>query len=318
MHDDTFLHPSAVPTQYLFRVRLGFVNKMYGNYFWKHLKGSNASTKCKLGKHNILQMHFSKCGALPKILFRTFKFIKCFRKGEQLFQLNVLPFCLNFSFSQDRWFILHWAQYLNHILVSCCMKSTQLKLGWRKYVHRACTSLNREYSMIFRGPGFLAPLSREQVSLSQSSYASPVGLTDGRVGGGPGEEPNRMTARKPGPLSINQYSLILTLFRSNLGDLNVFALIFCLHYSAVWYNFLGPASEFQGSFFDLCIAMQVLKGSYWRSKILLTLHSAHCPAPTNPTGKNWPMRLSLRWKKLSPRTQPNPGSHYFMCSRNPQ
>jgi hypothetical protein len=54
----------------------------------------------------------------------------------------------------------------------------------------------REYLMIYKGAGFLAfvvfgsspiLLSRQQVvSLSQSSCASPVELTDGRRGGGGG------------------------------------------------------------------------------------------------------------------------------------
>ncbi len=51
------------------------------------------------------------------------------------------------------------------------------------------------------------PLSREQVvSLSPSSCVSPVELTDGGRGRGAGEEPNHMTARKPGS-SINRSTL---------------------------------------------------------------------------------------------------------------
>ncbi len=75
--------------------------------------------------------------------------------------------------------------------------------------------------MIYRGPGFLAvarfgssttpsPLSRRKVvSLSQSSCVSPVVLTHGKGGWEKvGEEPNHTTARKPGLLSIIQYSLM--------------------------------------------------------------------------------------------------------------
>jgi hypothetical protein len=77
----------------------------------------------------------------------------------------------------------------------------------------------REYSMLYRGPVFLAfillallptppPLFRKQfVSLSQSFCMSPVEFTDGREGG-EGEEPNHSTARKPGLLSIIQHSLV--------------------------------------------------------------------------------------------------------------
>jgi hypothetical protein len=77
--------------------------------------------------------------------------------------------------------------------------------------------LPREYCMIYRGPGFLAvvwggssithltPLSRQQLfSLSQSSYVSPLKLTDGRgVRGGVFEEPNHTTAEKSGPSIIH-------------------------------------------------------------------------------------------------------------------
>jgi hypothetical protein len=73
---------------------------------------------------------------------------------------------------------------------------------------------NKEYWMIYRGPGFLAvvwfgsstmhPLSRQKfVSLSQSSCVSPVELTDGRGGlEGVGEEPNYK--KKSNPLYIIQ------------------------------------------------------------------------------------------------------------------
>jgi hypothetical protein len=134
----------------------------------------------------------------PKnFVFRTFKFIKCFCKGEQLFQLNVLRyrFALIFHFHKtDDLFWTELMQYFIRILVSCCMKSSKLKLGWREFVHRACTSLNREYSMIYRGPGFLAHLSREQVFHSQSYCVSPAELTDGRGGGRCAKSYNREKA----------------------------------------------------------------------------------------------------------------------------
>ncbi len=63
--------------------------------------------------------------------------------------------------------------------------------------------------MIYRGPGS----SEQVVSLSKSSCVSPVKLTAGREREGDkgvGEEANHMTASKPGPLQIIQYSLLGT------------------------------------------------------------------------------------------------------------
>jgi hypothetical protein len=71
--------------------------------------------------------------------------------------------------------------------------------------------------MFYRGPGFpavlrfcsspthSAPLSRQVVSLPQSSCVSSVELSDREmvgegVGEGVGMEPNNTMARKPGPL----------------------------------------------------------------------------------------------------------------------
>ncbi len=81
--------------------------------------------------------------------------------------------------------------------------------------------------MIYRGSGSLAvvynnalntspsPLSRQQVvSLSPLSCVSPGEICDrSRLRerlGGMVEEPNHTTARKPGPLQINQCSLVVT------------------------------------------------------------------------------------------------------------
>ncbi len=53
----------------------------------------------------------------------------------------------------------------------------------------------------------LRPFSRHLLFiLSQSSCVLSVELTDGRGGEGVGEEPNHMTARKPGP-NINDSTL---------------------------------------------------------------------------------------------------------------
>ncbi len=56
---------------------------------------------------------------------------------------------------------------------------------------------------------FPAP-SPSPVSLSQSSCVSPIGYGRER-GWGDGEEPNHTTAKKPGPLYIIQYSLVINL-----------------------------------------------------------------------------------------------------------
>ncbi len=75
----------------------------------------------------------------------------------------------------------------------------------------------REYWMIYRGPNDLAvtwlasppPLLLSASCLSSQSICVPsVVLTDGRGGRRWVEEPFHMTAIKPGPLWINQYSLV--------------------------------------------------------------------------------------------------------------
>ncbi len=76
------------------------------------------------------------------------------------------------------------------------------------------------HTEISRRPGFVAvvwlappppprPISYEQViSLSQSFCVMPFSLSGGR-GGGRWGEPIHMTTRKPGPLSVIQYSLVI-------------------------------------------------------------------------------------------------------------
>jgi hypothetical protein len=62
--------------------------------------------------------------------------------------------------------------------------------------HRVSNDSQRTWLLPHSSPPCLH--SRQQVVyLSQSSYVSPVGITEGK---GVGEEPNHSTARKPGPL----------------------------------------------------------------------------------------------------------------------
>ncbi len=88
--------------------------------------------------------------------------------------------------------------------------------------HNQCTRYNREYWIIYRGPGFLAVVwfgsfpttsppphfHQQTVSISQSSCASPQELSDGR---GVREEPNHKTARSQ-VLFISFKTLCFTIF----------------------------------------------------------------------------------------------------------
>ncbi len=85
----------------------------------------------------------------------------------------------------------------------------------------------------YRGPGFLAvvlfgsfpapsPLSSQQVvSLSRSSCVSKFELTEGKGEGGGG------TARKPGPLLIIQYSLLVTIDQTKSRSRLQYFMSFC-------------------------------------------------------------------------------------------
>ncbi len=75
----------------------------------------------------------------------------------------------------------------------------------------------------------LPPPSREQVVyLSQSSCVSPVELSEGE-GEGVGEEPNHTTARKPYPLKIIQYSLVLPYWTKRIEEEQVGQVVIVLH-----------------------------------------------------------------------------------------
>ncbi len=70
----------------------------------------------------------------------------------------------------------------------------------------------REYSMIYRGSGFLAfSLPRKLDRRHTGRLRKERQLADGRSGKGVGEEPKHTTARKPGPLLIIQYPMIFIL-----------------------------------------------------------------------------------------------------------
>ncbi len=88
-----------------------------------------------------------------------------------------------------------------YILLQCCPLEEVGEVGYKdctesvQWFIEAQASL-RSYDMAPRP----SPFSRQQVvSLSHSSYVSPIELTDIR-GGGVGKEPNHMTARKLGLL----------------------------------------------------------------------------------------------------------------------
>ncbi len=112
--------------------------------------------------------------------------------------------------------------------------------------------MRREYRMIYRGPGFLAtviwlarppppalPPPREQVvSLSQPSSLLPCRACWHYRGEWAGEEPNHTTARRPGPLKITQYFLVVRMLVTCTRTLQIkqkegFALVQVCRISAV-------------------------------------------------------------------------------------